>query len=219
MKEERISFQDIELFYNITEEDLNTLLYCLRSFEREYRKNEILIFEQEKVQYIGIVLGGRVHMMKEDIWGGQTMLGYMEAGDMVGETFAVQKEQESHVTFIAATDVRVLYLPAANVIHPCPRQCGFHAQLTQNMFDLLGRKNVRMLEKIEVSSKPTLREKILSYLALLAQKQNSRYVKVPLNRSELAEYLGANRSSMTRELSAMKKEGIIDFDRDTFIIK
>ena len=40
-----------------------------------------------------------------------------------------------------------------------------------------------------------------------------------LNRTQMANYLNVNRSSMARELSSMKKEGLIDFDQDMFILK
>jgi len=35
----------------------------------------------------------------------------------------------------------------------------------------------------------------------------------------MAQFLCTNRSAMTRELSQLKEEGIIDFDRNTFILK
>ena len=74
------------------------------------------------------------------------------------------------------------------------------------------------MEKLEGSSRPTLREKILAYLSMQAQKQESRYITLPLNRTEMADFLGVNRSAMTRELAAMRKEGLLDFDKDTFML-
>ena len=41
----------------------------------------------------------------------------------------------------------------------------------------------------------------------------------PLSRTQLADYLSVNRSAMTRELSKMRDEGIIDFDRYSITIK
>ena len=157
-----INYQDIPLFENISEEDLNTLLLCLRSYERSFKKGEVIILDNESVHYIGIVLSGTVHMIKEDIWGEKALMTYMEPGELFGQ---------------------------------------------------------QLMEKIEISSKPSMREKILAYLSMLSQRQGSRYVKSPLTRTGLAEYLSVNRSSMTRELSAMRDEGLIDFDKDTYVIK
>jgi CRP-like cAMP-binding protein len=166
-----------------------------------------------------VVLSGTIHMLKEDLWGEQTLLTYITAGDLIGELFAVTKSTRSYVTFTAASDALVLFIPAYNIIHSCPNQCSFHATLTQNMFHILGMKSMRLLERIEISSRSSLREKILAYLSLLAQRQDTRYVKSPLGRTELADYLDANRSALTRELANMKRDGIIDFDRNTFLIK
>lgn len=179
----------------------------------------MIILDNESVHYIGIVLSGTVHMIKEDIWGEKALMTYMEPGELFGESFAVRRNSQSSVTFTAGRACNILFVPSANIIHSCPRRCTFHTQLTQNMFDLLGLKSQQLMEKIEISSKPSMREKILAYLSMLSQRQGSRYVKSPLTRTRLAEYLSVNRSSMTRELSAMRDEGLIDFDKDTYVIK
>lgn len=64
----------------------------------------------------------------------------------------------------------------------------------------------------------TLRDKILTYLALLERQQGSPTVHSPLNRVEMADYLCVNRSAMTRELAAMKQEGLIDFNKNEFYL-
>lgn len=214
-----IEYRQIPLFENIETEGLLSILKCLKSFKRSYAKGETLLMEQNHVQYVGIVLRGTVHMMKEDIWGDAALLTYMGPGELFGEAFAVQKDSASCVTYIAATDVTVLYLSVRNIIHNCEHQCAMHAQLTQNMFDLIGQKSVRLMEKIEVCSKSSLRSKILAYLSMTAQKQHSRYIHVPLSRTELARFLDANRSAMTRELAAMQEEGLIEYDKNTFVLK
>ncbi len=206
------------LFENITADHLRAMLDCLHSYTRNYKKGEVIIMEEDSIRYIGIVLSGTVHMMKEDIWGRQTLLTYIPENEIFGEAFAVQKNPDSSVSFIAASNTSVLFVAAWNIIHCCPSQCNFHEQLTRNMFDLIGRRSIRLMERIEISSKPSLREKILAYLSMQAQKQDSRYFTLPLGRIELANYIGANRSALTRELAAMRKEGLIDYDRNTFRI-
>lgn len=216
MREKTLEYADIALFAQIAEGDLKALLSCLGAFRRQFRKGEVILPEHKDVPCIGVVLGGTVHMLKEDIWGRQTLLTYITPGGLFGESFAVRKETRSYVTCLAGSGTEVLFLPARRIVHSCPRRCSFHAQLTQNMFDMLGQKSLMLMEKIEVSSKTALRDKILAYLSLQAQKQGSRQVKVPLSRSDMAEYLGVNRSAMTRELGAMRKEGLLEFEGDVF---
>ena len=219
MQKKALDYTDVPLFAHISEDDLRTMLHCLHGHEKQYKKGEILITGQDHVQHVGVVLSGCIHMLKEDIWGNQTLFAYINPGQLMGEMFAVQHESNAFVSFVAAADSRVLFLRADNIIHDCPNRCAFHGQLVTNFFDQLGQKGVSLMEKIEVSSRPSLREKILAYLSMQAQKQDSRYITLPLNRTELADFLGVNRSAMTRELAAMRREGLLDYERDTFLLK
>ena len=207
------------IFNGVENKDREALLSCLKIYSRAYRKGEYIRLEHDNIQDVGIVLKGSVHMLKEDVWGHQTLLAYMGPGELFGETFALLHEQASHVSFLAAAETKVLFLPADRVLNPCKNHCPFHETLSRNFLLLLGKKNLRLMEKIEISSKSSLREKILAYLSIQAQKQGSKYIKIPLNRTEMASYLHANRSAMTRELADMQAEGLIEFDRNTFVIK
>lgn len=208
----------VPLFSGITENELNQLLYCCRSYEAEYKKGDFIILDDDKVTYVGIVLSGSVNMLKNDIYGNQTLLTYIGPGELFGENFAIPKEQNANVSFVAGQTTHVLFMAAFNLIHSCSRNCTFHQTLVQNFFDLLGKKSVRLMEKIEITSKTTIRDKILAYLSMLSQEQKSRYVTLPITKSELAEYLSVNRSAMMRELTNMRNDGLIDFDKNTFRI-
>jgi CRP-like cAMP-binding protein len=84
------------------------------------------------------------------------------------------------------------------------------------MVTLIADKNRSLMEKLDAMSKKNLREKILTYLSIQSQHQGGRYFEIPLGRIELADYLCTDRSALTRELSSMRDDGLIDFDRNTF---
>ncbi|SDB19409.1 cAMP-binding domain of CRP or a regulatory subunit of cAMP-dependent protein kinases [Pseudobutyrivibrio sp. YE44] len=214
-----IAYNNVELFENIKNADLDKLLVCIRSFKKDYKKGQTIYMETDNIPYVGIVLYGSVHMIKEDIWGNSSLFTFFGPGELFGESFAVQKDISSSVIFKAAEETKVLFLAASNIIHNCPNACAFHSQIATNLFHLLGMKNQKFINKIEILSKGSIREKLLAYISQLAQEQNSKYVNSPLSRVALAEYLSVNRSAMIRELSKMRDDGIIDFDKDTFIVK
>ena len=108
MKQRVTDYRELALFDQLEEKNLRTILHCLHSYEKTYRKGEFLIMDQDHVRHIGIVLEGTVQMLKQDLWGNQTLFAYINPGQLLGEQFAVQKEPNSYVSFAAATDVRVL---------------------------------------------------------------------------------------------------------------
>ena len=212
-------FLTFPLFHSIEEEQVKELMVCLNAYVKRYSKGQFILFDGEVVSHMGVVIRGNVHMMKEDVWGHQTLLTYMTKGDLLGESFAMCQETNSFVSFLSASDTEILFLDIRHILTPCRNNCAFHRRLTQNMFDLLGQKNIQLMEKIEILSKATLREKILAFLSMQAQQQDSKYIRLSLSRAEMASYLCTNRSSMIRELSAMRKDGLIDFDKNTFILR
>lgn len=204
------------IFNGICEEDLPAMLNCLGSFQKNYQKDEIILLESNEVRSVGIILSGIVHMVKEDSEGYQTLLVAMKDGELFGESFSCGSHLDAHVSFFAAAPCTVLFLPFHKIIHSCKMSCTFHHRLIENMVQLIGDKNVQLMHKIEVISKKTLREKILTYLQQQALDQDSRQFTIPLSRLELAKYLCADRSALTRELSYMQKGGLISYEKNTF---
>ena len=137
---------------------------------------------------------------------------------MFGETFVCGAENRSIVNFEVAEDATILFLPSERVMHTCNRTCPFHHRLIENMVGMIAAKNLELLRKIEVISKRTVREKIMAYLSIQAQLHQAKYFEIPMGRVELAEYLCVDRSALTRELSKMKEDGLIDFDKNCFRI-
>ena len=206
------------LFNGISQDDRATMLGCIGYHIGTFQKGEIVAFEEENIKHIGIVLSGAVDMIKEDLWGNKTMLVRMRKDELFGETFACGEDNLSVVTFLVSEDAQILFMPFDRVMHSCTMACVFHHRLIENMVHIIANKNRDLMCKVEVISKRNLREKILAYLSIHAQTQNSRYFEIPLGRVEWAEYLCADRSALTRELSKMKDDGLIDYDKNLFRI-
>lgn len=209
----------LPLFFGIQEADLPPMLHCLGSFTRSYAKGAFLSFAAEELTCVGVVLQGAVHMIKEDIGGNKTVLAVIKQGELFGETFVCGDHKTVELTFFAATACRVLFLPFHKVLRSCRMTCVHHHRLIENMVGLIAAKNVMLIEKIEIISQKSLRDKILTYLSLQARRAQSSYFDIPLSRLALAEYLCADRSALSRELSRMQEEGLLDFDKNSFHLR
>lgn len=207
------------LFDGFKREELETMLECAGAAVREYRKEEIIILSDDEVRYIGVVLRGSVHMIKENSMGDRTLLSIMGKGEVFGESFACGDELTSYATFVAVCPTTVLFMPFQKVMYSCDLRCVFHHRMIENMVTMIANKNVRLMQKIDVSSQKTLREKILAYLRLLEKEQKSQVVELPISRTLLAEYLSVNRSALSRELALMREEGLLEIEKNRFWLK
>ncbi len=204
------------LFRGIPKEDMEHLLGCLGVYEKHYKKSQFIMLQEESLKSVGFILKGRVHMVKEDLWGNSTILAVMKEKEIFGEAFVCGSSAVTTVACQAAEDSTILFLPFHKITHTCSHVCGFHQKLIENMVTLIADKNVQLMEKIEITSKKTIREKIAVYLTNQSLQADSRYFTFPLGRIELAEYLCTDRSALTRELNNMKEQGLIDYERNTF---
>lgn len=84
------------------------------------------------------------------------------------------------------------------------------------MMALLLENNRAVYQKLDLVSHKSLRERVLHYLSLQAQKNNSLSFEIPFSRSDLADYLTVDRSALSRELQRMAQDGLITISRNRF---
>lgn len=210
------AFASHPMFEGITIENCNAMMNCLGCTQKNYMKDQILSPSEAYTRQIGIVIRGCIHIIQEDIWGRNAFISYTDDKDIFGIPLLREKMADRGIIFKASEPTTVLFLPVDKILYPCKNSCPFHRQLSRNLFNMISRRNISLMEKIEITSKSSLREKILAYLSLEAQKAGSTTITLPLNRTEMADYLCTNRSALSRELAKMKQEGIIDYKQRVF---
>ncbi len=213
-----ILLKEVSLFNGISEKNYSGLLTCLGAVERKYKKSEVVLHYGATVDHVGIVLNGSVQVIKEDILGNRSIISTVEKGELFAEVFAFSMTETAPISVIATEDCTVLWIPFRKIIRVCSNLCEFHTTMIGNMLELIANKNIVLNQKIDYLSKRNTRDKLLSYFADCANKSKSLTFEIPYNRSELADYLCVDRSAMSRELSRMKAEGLIDFNKNTFVL-
>ncbi|MFC2338251.1 MAG: hypothetical protein ACFNUI_09715, partial [Negativicutes bacterium] len=98
-----------------------------------------------------------------------------------------------------------------------PRLGRIHGIVMKNLLETFCRKNVLMMQKIEVLSKKTLRERLILYLLQQMERQQTKRVEVP-GRIQLAKELECNRSALTQEIGAMQAAGLLSCGADWMLL-
>lgn len=209
----------MDLFDGIKEDDRSEMLKCLNAKKKQYKKGSTVLGRGGRTSEMGMVLEGSVHMVKDDFWGNRSILGQASPGQMFGEVYACLPRQGLEVDVVAAEDTEVLFLDVGRILTVCSSACSFHTRLIRNLLTILAEKNLMLTHKMEHMAQKSTRDKVLSYLSMEAEKQGGPEFAIPFNRQQLADYLSVDRSAMSRELSRMKAEGLLDFHRNRFRLK
>lgn len=194
----------------MTEEETRALLASSRVRLRTLAKGEIVFHEGDTPRGLYLLIEGALIIKKDTFSGRQIFLSEIEEpGEMFGEVYEVLGlPYDMYVE--AVTGARILALESAlfsfaggNLSRPA-------LLVQQNLMRIFARKAYFMHNKIKVLASGSLREKIVRFLF-----QNLRadgVIELSVSREYLAAYLAVTRPSLSRELSAMVRDGILEVD-------
>ena len=165
---------------------------------------------------ITVLVEGNLHIRKDDYWGNRSILGQIAVGEMFGEAYVAPESGALMNDVIAVEDSAVLFLDMKRIITTCSSACRFHAIVIQNLFFAISEKNRKLVQKLGHMSQRTTRDKLISYLSEEAKRQNSASFVIPFNRQQLADFLSVDRSAMSNELCKMRKDGLLEFNKNKF---
>ena len=206
------------LFAGISQDEILIMLNCLGAQIKKYKKGEYVLRAGEFVNKITLLLEGKLLIQKEDYWGNRSIINAVEPGEMFGEAYSAPNSGALSNDVVAIEESAVLSFDLNKLLCTCPSSCRFHSLTIQNLFFTLCEKNRNLVKKIGITSKRTTREKLTAYLSEEAKRQNKQSFEIPFNRQQLADYLCVDRSAMSNELSKMRDDGLIEFDKNKFIL-
>lgn len=207
-----------KLFDGIENENLAAMLSCLNAKSKLFKKGQIVFSEGEKTEHFGIVLSGAVQIVREDFYGNRSIVTAVTPSQIFGEAFACAGVEVLPVSVVAAENTEVLLINSQRVTAPCTNACSFHSRLIYNLLKIVANKNLIFHKRIEITSKRTTREKLMTYLLMQAKENKSDSFTIPYDRQQLADYLEVDRSGLSSEIGKLRNEGVIKCVKSHFTL-
>ncbi len=204
------------LFMGIADQHIFKMLNCLGAKRESFDKKYTIIAEGNPAKFIGILLSGSAQIEQVDYYGNRTIVGRVEPSQLFSEEFACAESQAVPVSVIASDPCEVFLIDCSHILHTCHNNCGFHQQMIFNLMKNMATKNIVYHQKIEITSKRSTREKLMTYLMFCAKEVGSNSFTIPYDRQELADFLEVDRSGLSAEISKLRKEGILTSTKNYF---
>ena len=139
----------------------------------------------------------------------------MKANSIFGDVLSGAIGFASPVTVQAVGPCRVLFIDYNQLLyshHPLAHH------VLQNMIQSISRKYFAQNKRMDILMLKSVRSKVLSYLEWQRQTKGTNTFAIDLDRRLLADFLGVERSALSRELSRMKADGLIDYHKNNFTL-
>ena len=204
------------LFSGMDRAKIASILTCLTATHRSYAKGEYVLTAGEGVHTLGLVLSGAVHVVQEDFWGNLNIIAEITAGGVFAESYACTFGSALSVSVVAQESSVILFLDVRRLLATCSSSCEHHNELIRNLVSMLAAKNLLLNEKVQHVSQRSTREKLLSFLSAESRRHSSATFEITFNRQQLADYLSVDRSAMSGELSKLRAEGVLQYQKNRF---
>jgi len=199
------------LFNGLDKENITIICKSLQNKVTHYKKGQTLFEEGESCLSLGIILKGKLELSTFFISGDVSNLITMGPSDIFGEAILFSPNDHYPISATALADVEVVYIDKQTLIDTMET----YPKFLENYLGLLSKKLLFFNDKFKLLSLSTIRGKIAHVLIKLSKEQKSKTVKLPFSKEKMALHICTRRPSLSRELSKMKADGLIDYEKST----
>ena len=202
-----------DLFEGIPADALPTLLDALGGELKRYRAGESIMRMGRAPIVTGIILTGAVEVSFLNENADQIDMSIFEAGKSFGETMEGANLSASRMFVKALRDTVILRISFRQLYARTECSDPHLWRFTLNMLRRISQKGIFYQHKIRIMGQKSIRAKLSVYLQAIAGEDAAGLRE--MNQTQLARYLGVERSALSREMSHLRDEGIIEYDRKT----
>ncbi len=205
----------LELFNDFTKEELSDYFSSSKYSINEYSKDQIIHLQNENCQTMDIILKGKVSIQKIDEEGNVFKIAQFLGGDFFGANLIFSSKNLYPMTVVAESNATVLSMSKELIILLGQSNTKFLLGFLSAVSDI----TLVLTDKIESMSLKTIRQKIFDFLKYEYSLKKDPKIYLDFTKKEFAERLGIQRTSLSRELNKMRKDGLVEFDAKSITIK
>ncbi|EWM53654.1 Crp/Fnr family transcriptional regulator [Ruminococcus flavefaciens] len=207
------------LFKGIDQNDCRRMISCFNADIRKFKTGSKIMDYSDNPDKLGIVLSGTAVMVRYDINGVRSIMESLDEQSVFGVYFTFTASQRSGIEIIAENECEIMFVRRSKITKRCENACQCHSRVVENLLELMSEKAISLNERIEVLSQRSIEDKLISCLSIIEEKTpKGKTPKIPFSTTALSDYLCVNRSALQREMTRLKKAGILTISKRKFTL-
>lgn len=200
----------VPLFTSLSEQEFAFLTSHL--VQRKYSSGELIFSEGDPCAGLFVVRGGNVRIFKSSAGGREQVLSIDGPGSSIAE-LPVFDGGNYPASAQAVNDCTLFFFSRQDFQSLCLQ----YPQVALKVLKVIGGRLRKLVGIIEELSFTTVRHRLIALLVRLGKTEGVRKgdavsVTLPFNNSELAAQIGTVRELISRNLSRLQSEGLIEVD-------
>lgn len=205
------------LFENVPREVIRSEILP-RGSVKTYPAGSNIFLQGDRVSRVELLLSGKVKLVYYTENGDEDIKSIVLPPRLVGVDLICTRTQLSPYQAAAVERSEVFSFPAEQLLQPGTMPERERLICINNLLQLLSHVNMQNEYRLAILTRSGLRERIMVYLTMQANKHRSDTFRIPFSREEMASFLRVNRSALSHELALLRQEGVIDFSKNQFTL-
>ena len=180
-----------------------------------YLKNNIIHFANDKCNNLEIILSGKAVVERIDESGNVMIIADFIKDDILGGNLLFSRNPYYPMIITARESITIVQINKDTLLE----LLSINHTFLEKYLGYISDNAFILSNKIKHYINKTLRECIINYLNHEFKKQKNKTIMLNITKKRLAEMMGVQRTSLSRELYKMRKDNLINFTKDTITIK
>ena len=206
------------LFSGLSDSEIYTFIQCARPYYISLEAGQIVTLDKSYSYMISVVVSGDVLISSTDIEGNKTLIKSITEGESSGSLYSILDYRNALVEIEARDDSEVILIDPDSLFVTDEKIAVIQQKMLVNLIHSQRGLFDHLSKRMYCLTQRSIRDKIIKYLGFCSEQAHSNRFDIPLSREDLAGYLAVDRASLSRSLGELKREKIIDFNKNHFII-
>ena len=208
----------LSLFTDMTRDELTEAMDALHPRWENYSRNQVILQAGGHAKDLYVIVSGSVRMELIDRLGARSIAAVYQTGQVFGLTPAAL-DRPMAASAVANESCRILLLDRSAMDVPRSHWRPWLFLLTRNLLEESCRNALMYADREALLAPKRARDRLEAYLSQVWRETGALDFFIPFDQQQLADYLNLDRSVVSKELNKIKRDGLLWFSRNHFILQ
>lgn len=184
---------------------------------RSYESHELIVDYGDESNEVLFIISGQVRVLMSSACGRHVILNHLDRGDFFGEMSAIDRRSRS-ASVIALFTSEICSMPGDVFVKIATTVPSVSLKTMEKLTERVRTINERLAEQAFLTARQRLCAELLRQSRPRANHPDQRIVSPPPIQEDLANLISSRREVVSRELSALVKDGVIERSRGGLIL-
>jgi CRP-like cAMP-binding protein len=203
------------IFRGISDAHLRLICDVAKPFTAMFQKDDVILAQEDYWECFGVIESGYVMDMRSNVDSKTQLLRSHWPTSVINLEGAASDFRTSPTEIKATTDGSVIWFPYNAIAQSKEIPTAVRELFCSNAMKFVIDDSIRFMNKLFVMSWRQTRDRIIAFMSVLRRKSKDDMIHLGMTQEEFAQYLCVDVSTLTETLNKMKREGLIDYERQS----